>query len=49
MTKVLGFVAIPLLMATVVNLAVTLVVSACVVATGATLLPRKVCEVLGFV
>lgn len=48
-TKVLGFVAIPLLMATVVNLAVTLVVSACVVATGATLLPRKVCEVLGFV
>lgn len=48
-TKVLGFVAIPLLMATVVNLAVTLVVSACVVAMGATLLPRKVCEVLGFV
>lgn len=48
-TKVLGFVAIPLLMATVVNLAVTLLVSACVVATGATLLPRKVCEVLGFV
>lgn len=48
-TKVLGFVAIPPLMATVVNLAVTLVVSACVVAAGATLLPRKVCEVLGFV
>lgn len=48
-TKVLGFAAIPLLMATVVNLAVTLVVSACVVAMGATLLPRKVCEVLGFV
>lgn len=48
-TKVLGFVAIPALMATVVNLAVTLVVSACVVAVGATLLPRKVCEVLGFV
>lgn len=48
-TKVLGFVVIPLLMITVVNLAVTLVVSACVVAAGATLLPRKVCEVLGFV
>lgn len=48
-TKVLGFVAIPALMATVVNLAVTLVVSACVVAVGATLLPRKVCEALGFV
>lgn len=48
-TKVLGFVVIPLLMITVVNLAVTLVVSACVVAAGATLLPRKVCEALGFV
>lgn len=48
-TKMLGFVAIPLLIATVINLAVTFVVSACVVAAGAKLLPRKVCEVLGFV
>lgn len=48
-TKVLGFVATPLLIATVVNLAVTLVASACIVDAGAKLLPRKVCEVLGFV
>lgn len=48
-TKVLGLVATPLLIATVVNLAATLVVSACVVAAGAKLLPRKACEALGFV